>query len=69
MSSAAPIVPGDAPESAQRDPRAYLRVLWRWKLLFLVIAVSVPAAAMLLRSDPPAATYGSEVLMQVQPFA
>ncbi len=56
-------------ETVQRDPRAYLRILWRWKLLFLVVVAVVPAAALLLRGDPPAATYESEVLMQVQPFA
>ncbi|MGI8730447.1 MAG: polysaccharide biosynthesis tyrosine autokinase [Solirubrobacteraceae bacterium] len=58
--------PGAHPESVQRDPRTYLRVLWRWKLLFLVIVVAVPAAAMLLRGDPPPATYESTVLMQIQ---
>lgn len=67
MNDLATEAPG-APE-VQRDPRAYLRVLWRWKILFVVIAVAVPAGAMLLRSDPPAATFRSDVLMQVQPFA
>jgi capsular exopolysaccharide synthesis family protein len=68
MNSPASLQPAGIPESVQRDPRAYLRILWRWKLLFVVIAVVVPSAAMLLRGDPPPPTYESTVLMQIQPY-
>lgn len=40
--------------SGTSDLRGYLRVLWRWKLVFLLFVVAAPAAAYLIeRSQPP----------------
>ena len=54
------------PGATGRDPRTYLRILWRWKLLFLAVAVAVPVGVVLLRSDPPPVRYQSSTLLQVQ---
>ena len=47
-----------------RDLRAYLRIIWRWKLLILVILVAAPAAAYLLEHGKPR-IYQSSVLVAV----
>jgi capsular exopolysaccharide synthesis family protein len=54
------------PGTAGRDPRTHLRILWRWKLLFLLVAVAPPVAVLLLRSDPAPPRYESSALLQVQ---
>lgn len=54
------------PGAAQRDPRTYLRILWRWKWLFLVVALIVPLAVHLLRSAPAPVQYQASTLLQVQ---
>jgi capsular exopolysaccharide synthesis family protein len=54
-----------APGDVQRDPRTYLRVLWRWKLLFLAVAITVPVAAALLRSPAPD-VYRASTVLKVQ---
>ena len=43
-----------APEStSQQDLRTYLRILWRWKLLFLAFVVLIPVGAYLLERGKP----------------
>lgn len=54
--------------SEQTDVRAYLKVLWRWKLLVLAIAVVIPTAVYGYVSGQPK-VYESSVLLQVQPLA
>lgn len=49
----------------QNDLRAYLRILWRWKILFVTIVVFIPVAAYTYTSSQPK-VYESSVLMQVQ---
>lgn len=50
--------------SGSRDLRGYLRVLWRWKFLFLALVIICPLAAYLLeRGKPP--IYQSSVLVGV----
>jgi capsular exopolysaccharide synthesis family protein len=49
------------------DVRAYLKVLWRWKLLIVAIVGFLPAAAYAWVSEQPK-TYESSVLLQVQPL-
>jgi len=48
--------------------RAYLKVLWRWKLLVLAVVVAIPAAVYFFVSSQPK-VYESSVLLQVQPLA
>ena len=50
------------------DVRAYLRVLWRWKLLVLAFVVVIPVAAFLFVSSKPK-VYESSALLQVQALA
>jgi capsular exopolysaccharide synthesis family protein len=47
----------------QPDPRTYLKVFWRWKLLFLLCVIAVPGAAYLITSRQ-AKVYESSVLLQ-----
>ena len=47
----------------QSDPRAYFRVLWRWKLLFLFFLIATPAIAYALTSREPK-VYQSSLLLQ-----
>lgn len=58
----------NSPPAEQQDPRHYLRILWRWKLLLLAFLVLTPAAAALLASEQPK-VYRSSVLLEVQPQA
>lgn len=39
--------------TGHNDLRSYLRILWRWKLLFIVFVVAGPAAAYLLEHGKP----------------
>jgi capsular exopolysaccharide synthesis family protein len=39
--------------TGQRDLRAYLRMIWRWKLLIIVILVAAPGVAFLLEHGKP----------------
>jgi receptor protein-tyrosine kinase/non-specific protein-tyrosine kinase len=39
--------------TGHRDLRAYIRILWRWKLLFLAFVVAVPIAAYLVERGKP----------------
>lgn len=50
------------------DVRAYLKVLWRWKLLILAVVIVIPAAVYFFVSSQPK-VYESNVLLQVQPLA
>jgi capsular exopolysaccharide synthesis family protein len=50
------------------DVRAYLRVLWRWKLLILAFVVVIPVAAYVYVSSKPK-VYESSTLLQVQALA
>jgi uncharacterized protein involved in exopolysaccharide biosynthesis len=55
-----------APESTgQQDLRAYLRVFWRWKLLFVAFVVLIPLAAYLVERGKPR-IYQSGTLMELQ---
>jgi len=47
------------------DLRAYLRVLWRWKLLVLAFVVIIPTATYVYVSSQPK-VYASSALLQVQ---
>lgn len=53
------------PTSAQSDIRSYLRVLWRWKLLFLAFLVAAPVISYLLEANQPK-SYQASTLIQVQ---
>lgn len=53
------------PTSSQADIRSYLRVLWRWKLLFLAFLVTIPALSYLLEANQPK-SYQASTLIQVQ---
>ena len=50
------------------DLRAYLRVLWRWKLLVLAFVVVIPVGAFVFASSKPK-VYESSALLQVQALA
>ena len=50
------------------DVRAYLRVLWRWKLLVLPFVVVLPVAAYVYVSSLPK-VYAASALLQVQALA
>lgn len=39
--------------TGHKDLRAYLRILWRWKLLFLALVVAAPVAAYLIQRGNP----------------
>ena len=52
----------------QSDVRAYLTVLWRWKLLVIAFVVVIPTAVYFFVSSQ-AKVYESSVLLQVQPLA
>ena len=54
--------------SEQSSLRAYLQVLWRWKLLVLAVLVVIPSAAYGFVSSQPK-IYEASVLLQVQPLA
>jgi capsular exopolysaccharide synthesis family protein len=55
--------------SAERsDVRAYLRILWRWKLLILAFVVVIPVATYVYVSSKPK-VYEASALMQVQALA
>lgn len=49
------------------DVRAYLKVLWRWKMLVLAFVVIIPGAVYAYVSNQPK-VYESSVLLQVQPL-
>jgi capsular polysaccharide biosynthesis protein len=54
------------PESTgQDDLRTYLRVFWRWKLLFIALVVAIPLAAYLVERSKPK-IYQSSTLMELQ---
>ncbi len=48
--------------TGHRDIRAYLRTIWRWKLLILVLVVGAPAVAYLLERGKPK-TYAASTLI------
>jgi len=48
--------------TGQQDFRTYLRILWRWKLLFLAFVVLIPAGAYLLERDKPKVYQSSTLL-------
>lgn len=50
--------------TGQRDLRAYLRILWRWKLLVVAILIAAPAVAYLMERGKPR-IYQSSVLVNV----
>jgi succinoglycan biosynthesis transport protein ExoP len=50
------------------DVRAYLRVLWRWKLLVLAFVLVIPVAVFVFVSSKPK-VYESSALLQVQALA
>jgi polysaccharide biosynthesis transport protein len=50
--------------SGHKDLRAYLRILWRWKLLFLVFVIAAPAVAYFVESGKTK-TYRSTALVGV----
>jgi capsular exopolysaccharide synthesis family protein len=55
-----------APESTgQQDLRTYLRVFWRWKLLFVAFVVLIPLGAYLVERGKPK-IYQSSTLMELQ---
>ena len=55
-----------APEPAgQQDLRTYLRVFWRWKVLFLAFVVLIPVGAYLVERGKPK-IYQSSTLMELQ---
>jgi capsular exopolysaccharide synthesis family protein len=52
-----------APESTgQQDLRTYLRILWRWKFLFLAFVVLIPVGAYLLERGKPKIYQSSTLL-------
>src|SRR5438270_9580460 len=51
-------------EANRADPRAYVRVIWRWKFLLLAFVVLIPVAVYLFESSRPK-VYQSSVLMAV----
>jgi capsular exopolysaccharide synthesis family protein len=54
------------PESTgTQDLRAYLRIFWRWKLLFLVVLVAIPVGAYLVERGKPK-VYQSSTLIELQ---
>ena len=54
------------PESTgQQDLRTYLRVFWRWKVLFIAFVVLIPLGAYLVERGKPK-IYESSTLMQLQ---
>jgi len=55
-----------APESTgQQDLRTYLRILWRWKLLFLAFVVLIPLGVYLVERSKPK-VYRSSTLIELQ---
>lgn len=48
-----------------RRAQDHLRVLWRWKLLFVAVVVCIPAAIYVIVSSQPK-TYESSVLLQIR---
>ncbi len=50
--------------TGHNDIRSYLRVLWRWKLLFLALVIACPLAAYLLERGKPN-VYQSQALVGV----
>jgi capsular exopolysaccharide synthesis family protein len=50
------------------DLRAYLRVLWRWKLLVLAFVIVIPVAVFVFVSSKPK-VYAAGALLQVQALA
>jgi succinoglycan biosynthesis transport protein ExoP len=54
------------PESTgTQDLRTYLRILWRWKLLFLLFLVVIPVGAYLIERGKPK-VYESSTLIELQ---
>jgi len=51
--------------TGQQDLRTYLRILWRWKLLFLAIVVVIPLGVYLVERAKPR-IYQSSTLVQLQ---
>src|SRR4051812_22123273 len=50
--------------TGQKDIAAYLRALWRWKFIFLLCVIAVPAAVFAIERGKPA-TYRSTTLVGV----
>jgi tyrosine-protein kinase len=50
--------------TGHRDLTTYLRILWRWRLLFVVCVVAVPLAAYLIESSKPK-VYRSSALVGI----
>jgi len=51
--------------TGQQDLRTYLRLFWRWKLLFLAIVVAIPLGVYLVERGKPK-IYQSSTLVQLQ---
>ena len=50
--------------TGHNDLRSYLRILWRWKILFLVFVIGAPLVAYLVERGKPS-TYSSSALVGV----
>jgi capsular exopolysaccharide synthesis family protein len=51
--------------TGQQDLRAYLRIFWRWKFLFLTILIVIPVAAYVIASGKKP-SYQSSTLVELQ---
>ena len=51
--------------TGQQDLRAYLRIFWRWKILFLTILIVIPVAAYVIASGKKP-SYQSSTLVELQ---
>ena len=54
--------------TGQRDLRAYLRMVWRWKFLIVALVVAAPAIAYFLEHGKPR-IYQSQVTLAINPSA
>ena len=54
-----------ADSGGQQDLRTYLRIFWRWKLLFIAIVVAIPFAVYLVERGQPK-VYESSTLIELQ---
>src|SRR5437764_10568641 len=51
-------------EANRADPRAYVRVMWRWKFLLLAFVILIPLGVYLFESSRPK-VYQSSTLMAI----
>jgi capsular exopolysaccharide synthesis family protein len=54
----------DTPHAGSADPRAYARILWRWKFLLIALVVLIPVAVYVYESSRPK-VYQASVLAEV----